>query len=166
LWLGSFTLIAQAGIVSGALPYAKLYTGIANMTNGSVQQRYFAIADRHSFETMRVNEFLSDRYMQFLFRQDLKTLLFRRNNFAPHIELVTRAAWGDLRNPELHLNLPTARLNHGFFESGFEVNRLYSSKIGGFESALGLGFYYRYGANSLVGFENNFALKFTSKFIF
>lgn len=167
LWFGTFTLIAQAGFVSSALPYSKLYTNMSNMTNAdAAARRYAALADRHSFETMRVNEFLSDTYFQFLFRQDLKTMLFRRKNFAPHLEIVSRMAWGTLRNPESHYNLPTKSLEKGFYESGLEFNNLISNKIGSIKASLGIGTYYRYGPNSLVGFENNFALKITSKLIF
>lgn len=167
LWLGTFTIIAQAGIISTALPYSKLYTNMANMTNAdAATRRYAAIADRHSFETMRVNEFLSDTYFQFLFRQDLKSMLFRRKSFAPHLEIVTRMAWGTLRNPESHFNLPTRSLEKGYYESGLEFNNLLSNKIGSIKASIGLGSYYRYGPYTLEGFENNFALKLTSKLIF
>lgn len=167
LWLGTITIIAQAGIVNTSLPYAKLYTNMANMTNA--EQAFFrnlAIADRHSFETMRINEFLSDRYFQFLFRQDLKSLLFKRKEFAPHIELVSRVAWGDLNQPDLHFNLPTKTLVKGFYESGVEFNNLLSNKLGSIRASVGVGTYYRYGPNSLDGFENNFAFKITSKIIY
>lgn len=167
LWLGTFTLIAQAGVVSTALPYSKLYTNMSNMTNAdAAAKRYAALADRHSFETMRVNEFLSDTYFQFLFRQDLKTMLFRRKKFAPHLEIVTRMAWGTLRNPESHFNLSSRSLEKGYYESGLEFNNLLSNKIGSINASIGLGTYYRYGPYSLDGFENNFALKITSKLIF
>lgn len=167
LWLGSFTLIAQAGFVSSALPYSKLYTNMSNMTNAdAASKRYAAIADRHSFETMRINEFLSDTYFQFLFRQDLKSMLFRRKSFAPHLEIVTRMAWGTLRNPQSHFNLPAKSLEKGFYESGLEFNNLLSNKIGSVKASIGIGSYYRYGPYSLNGFENNFALKLTSKLIF
>lgn len=167
LWLGTISIIMQAGIVDKALPYSKLYTNMSNMTNAEKAiDRYASVADRQSFETMRINEFLSDQYIQILLRQDLKSLLFRRATFAPHIELVTRMAWGGLRNPDLHYNLPTKGLEKGFYESGIEFNNLLSNKIGSINASIGLGAYYRYGPNSLIGFENNFALKLTSKLIF
>ncbi|MDZ7848319.1 MAG: hypothetical protein U5L96_17055 [Owenweeksia sp.] len=45
--------------------------------------------------------FSPDRYVQLMYRQNLKTLLFRREKFAPRIELIARALFGDLNSPEL-----------------------------------------------------------------
>ena len=75
-------------------------------------------------------------------------------------------AWGTLRNPESHFNLSSRSLEKGYYESGLEFNNLLSNKIGSITASIGLGTYYRYGPYSLDGFENNFALKITSKLIF
>jgi hypothetical protein len=52
-----------------------------------------------------------------------------------------------------HQGISFNTLNHGFSESGFEINKL----LFGF----GLSFAYRYGAYHLPKFEDNFAFKFT-----
>jgi hypothetical protein len=65
--------------------------------------------------------------------------------------LVTRAAWGDLKNPEHHFGIEYKTLNEGFFESGIELNQIYKG--------FGLTGFYRYGPNQLPRFEDNIAIK-------
>lgn len=161
--LGISTFQLQGGTVLQDVPYSKLYAATANLKHSdNFWQRNFMLADRNSFETMRFNEFVSDSYVQFMFRQDFKSLLFRRENFAPHIEVVARAMWGDLRKPELHKNISTKTPNKGYYEAGLELNRLLSQNI----LTLGIGTYYRIGPYSLPTFEENFAFKITSKYSF
>lgn len=162
LYVGQTTLSLQAGTVLNDVPYSKLYTGTSNMINKPHFWDRFMIADRNSFETMRFNEFLSDSYVHLMYRQDLKSLLFRRENFEPHIEFVTRAMVAELRSPELHEGIAFKEIQGVYLESGLELNKLYIANFTG----LGLGFYYRYGDNALPNFEDNFALKLTSKFSF
>ncbi|MGB0175600.1 MAG: carboxypeptidase-like regulatory domain-containing protein, partial [Owenweeksia sp.] len=161
--MGTFSMALQGGMVLSDLPYSKLYVGTANLTGtGDKMSRLLNFADRNSFETMYFNEFLSDRYVQVFLRQDFKSLLFRRKNFAPHVELVTRAVWGSLDRPELHRGLDFKTLENGYYESGLELNKLSTFGFIG----LGAGFYYRYGAYSKDDFMDNAAIKLTSKFSF
>jgi hypothetical protein len=144
------------------LPAAKLFTGSSNAASGKTFFERFTAADRSSFETMAFNEFLNDEYLELLWRQDFKSLLFKRKKFAPHIELVNRVAIGNLRSPQQHLNTSIKSLSNPYFESGIELNRLFTSSFAG----IGLGFYYRYGAQTLPEPIDNLAIKFTSKFVF
>ncbi len=161
--VGTFSMALQGGMVLSDVPYSKLYVGTSNLTNeGNSLDRLLNLADRNSFETMYFNEFLSDRYVQVFLRQDFKSLLFRRKNFAPHIEVVTRAIWGSLERPELHQGLAFKTLEKGYYESGLELNKLYVVNFMG----LGAGFYYRYGAYAGSNFVDNIAIKLTSKFSF
>ena len=159
---GVSTIQLQGGTVLQDVPYSKLYVGTANTVSSDDFWKKLNLADRNSFETMRFNEFLSDTYVQVLLRQDFKTLLFRREKFAPDIELVARGLWGSLRSPGLHYNLPAQAPEKGYYEAGLELNKLYSSTL----LNVGLGFYYRMGAYSLPTFGENFALKITSKYSF
>jgi hypothetical protein len=69
----------------------------------------------------------------------------------PAFVLVTRMAWGNLEKREQHLGIDFKTLEKGFFESGFELNQIYSG--------FGLTGFYRYGPNQLPRFEDNLALK-------
>ncbi len=154
----------QAGkVFTDGVPFSKLYAGTANgIRNADFLERARAIADRSSFETMQFNEFLNDMYIHLMFRQDFRSILFKKGDFAPHIEVVSRAIWGSLSSPELHQNISTRDLSKGYYESGLELNKLYKLNF----SAFGLGFYYRYGPYTFDEFLDNFTVKFTSKFSF
>ena len=163
LFLGDLDLVAVGGLVLEELPYSKIYTGMSNMLNrDSWWQRMGSIADRYSFETMRFNEFTYDRYVQVMFRQNLKTLLFRRDWLAPHVEIVARGLWGVLASDATHEGIGIKIPDKGFYEGGVEINQLLTSGFSGF----GVGFYYRMGPYSLPGFEENFAAKLTFTFTF
>lgn len=160
---GVSSIQLQGGTVLQDVPYSKLFVGTANgLRSDDFWKRSFMLADRNSFETMRFNEFVSDTYVHLFLRQDFKSLLFRRKEFAPHIEVVARALWGNLRSPELHYGLPIQAPEKGYYEAGLELNKLLSENL----VALGLGFYYRMGPYALPAFEQNFALKITSKYSF
>jgi hypothetical protein len=154
----------QAGkVFTDAVAFSKLYAGNSNQINSAdFFTRANAFADRSSFETMFFNEFLNDAYIQLQFRQDFRSTLLKINNFAPHIEVVTRAMWGMISNPDVHQNIRTQDLRHGYYESGLELNKLYKLDF----TAFGLAFFYRYGPYSLPEFSDNFIVKFTSKFSF
>lgn len=154
----------RAGAIFGDVPAAKLFTLAANGRNVNdwTERNLGSISDRQSFETMRFNEFLSDRFVSFSYRQDFKSTLFRYKDFAPHIEMVHRIAWGSLSKPDLHKNLGVKSLENPYLESGLELNRLLIQNF----VALGIGAYYRYGAQQLPEPIDNFAFKLTSKFSF
>ncbi|PQJ31150.1 hypothetical protein BST92_04075 [Nonlabens arenilitoris] len=150
---GSKTAFLLEGhYASGDVPLSHLFHAYPNSpTKDEVLQR-FSVAGRNSFETMYFNEFFSDRI----------ATLQMRHNFAPfHItswlnpELVitSRYAIGDFNDTGDHLNIDFNRLNKGYTESGFELNKL----IYGF----GISATYRYGAYHLPQFSDNLALKFT-----
>ena len=101
---------------------------------------------------MYFNEFFSDRI----------ATLQMRHNFAPfyiaswlnpELVITSRYAIGDFNDTGDHLNIDFNRLNKGYTESGFELNKL----IYGF----GISATYRYGAYHLPQFSDNLALKFT-----
>jgi hypothetical protein len=153
----------QGGKVWGEVPFSKLFAGEANgITNPDIWERAQAFADRSSFETMRFNEFLNSAYVHVMFRQDFRSTLFKRGEFAPHIEVVTRAMWGMLENAENHQNINVQDLRNGYYESGLELNKLYEFNF----FAIGLGTYYRYGPYALDDNLENFTVKLTSKFSF
>lgn len=161
--LGTINLELKAGLTLQDLPYQKLFAGEANaISTNNFWERASGPADRNSFETMRFNEFISNRILQLQWRQDFKSLLFKRGDFAPHIELVNRFAIGSLNEPSSHQGVLFKTLEQGYFESGLELNRLWTwSPV---NLGLGLGFYYRYGAYQFEAFEQNLAIKLTSKF--
>ncbi len=146
----------------GEVPATKLFTPQANFRNISDpwEANIGSLSDRNSFETMRFNEFLATELVTFMWRQDFRANLLRIGNWVPHLELVSRAAWGQFDQADLHQNIGLKSLEDGYFESGLEINKAYNWGFAGF----GLGIYYRYGAEQLPDAIDNWAFKLTSKF--
>lgn len=143
-------VLIQAGYVFGALPLLYLYnTSPNNLTKDKLLQR-ITIAGKNSFETMYFNEFFSSEFVMLQLKHGFKRLeLFKK--VKPSFVLVTRMAWGDLKNPERHVGIEYKTLNQGFFESGVELNQIYKG--------FGLTTFYRYGPNQKADFEDNIAVK-------
>jgi len=148
--LGTPTFQLQAGYIDGDLPYCNLFNGI-----GSYRQ--FTISAPNSFETMRMNEFLSNRYAALFFNHSFGKLLLRFKKFAPEFAVATNICIGDLNNPSKHFNVNIQNLRKGYIESGIQINKIINMKTYG----LGVGAFYRYGAYAFPEFKNNIAYKFT-----
>lgn len=150
--LGKPSVCIWAGFVDRAVPYAILYT---SRTNYSPSKRsYFASVN--SFETMRMNEFLSDRYATVFLRHNFQDLLFKSKKFRPEFVITTNIGWGTLQNKSQHINIPFKTMEKGFFESGLIINNILVLRG---ITGIGVGAFYRYGAYSLPTFKENIAVK-------
>jgi hypothetical protein len=144
------SLLLQGGYAMGDVPITHLYnTAPNNLTKETVVQR-ITFAGRNSFETMYFNEFFSSQYVFFQIKHGFDRIKLLRK-VRPSLVLVTRMAWGNMKNPEQHVGPAYKTLDKGFFESGIELNRIYKG--------IGLGGFYRYGPNQLLKFEDNIAVK-------
>jgi hypothetical protein len=99
---------------------------------------------------MYFNEFFSSEYVMFQLKHTLKRSNWTRK-IRPSVVLVTRMAWGDMKNPEQHVGLNYKTLDEGYFESGVECNQIFKG--------LGLSGFYRYGPNKLGNFTDNISIK-------
>lgn len=149
--LGRSSFAFYAGYIDRPSPY------ILNYTTRSAYGPNPYVASMFSYETMRMNEFLSDTYASLFFRHNFKNLLYKGKSkrFQPQLILIHNMGWGRLSNPESHRSVDLKTLEKGFFESGFLINDIYKSGLTG----LGIGTYYRYGPNSLPKWNNNLAVK-------
>jgi hypothetical protein len=151
---GRTDLVLTAGKVFGDLPYFELYNG-----HGSYYD--FTIETANSFATMRMNEFLSDRFAALYFRQDFGSLLFKGEKFKPEIVITTNIGFGSLSKPELQGGIEFKTMEKGYYESGLIINKIIkSSGIMG----MGFGVFYRYGHYALPETKDNFAYKLTFTF--
>ncbi|NTW31454.1 MAG: carboxypeptidase-like regulatory domain-containing protein [Bacteroidetes bacterium] len=151
--LGAPALQFQTGYIDGDLPSCNLF-------NGTGSYRQFTIASSNSFATMRMNEFLSNRYAALFITHNFGKLLFRTKKFSPEIALATNLCIGDLNNTSKHFNLNFRNLSKGYIESGLLINNIINNKLYG----IGFGAYYRYGYYALPTFKENIAYKFTVTF--
>lgn len=147
-YLGMTTFEVRAGYIDGDLPYCNLYNG-----NGSY--RVFTIYASSSFATMRMNEFLSNRYVALYFTHNFGSLLVKTRFFSPEIVIATNIAFGDLNNPSQHHNVEYKTMEKGYYESGILFHGLLDLKF----YKLGAGVFYRYGPYSFDKTGDNFAYK-------
>ncbi|MGE6356937.1 DUF5686 family protein [Flavobacterium sp. NPDC079362] len=144
------SLLLQGGYAMGDVPLTHLYNTMPNnLTKETVVQR-ITFAGRNSFETMYFNEFFSSQYIFFQIKHGFDRIRILKK-VRPSLVLVTRMAWGNMKNPEQHVGPTYKTLDRGFFESGIELNKIYKG--------FGLGGFYRYGPNQLLKLEDNIAVK-------
>lgn len=145
--IGDTYLSADGGIISGNAPYGSLYYGSGT---------YSWLNFDNSFNTMRVNEFISDRFASIFVRHDFGSLLFKTKKWNPRIALVTAAGWGDNQLIEnSNLREFAQKMNKGYFESGIQINNILKLSFQGY----GIGVYYRYGPYSRSKPIENWAFK-------
>lgn len=152
---GYSSIVLLAGYVQQDVPYTLLYNGKGSYEALTIQN--FPLAVDNSFQTMRVNEFLSSRYVNLFYSHNFQSFLFRHNHFRPELKLVSHAGWGMLDNPGSHYFVSYKTMSKGYYESGLEINSLLKS---GF-FRIGVGGYYRYGPYSLSRPKDNLAIKLT-----
>lgn len=156
--VGYSSFQALAGYVQGNVPYAMLYDARATYT----PDLGYSIAVDNTFETMRVNEFLSNRYVNLFYSHNFESYLFHIGNFKPHPTIVMHAGWGWLDNATEQYNTSFKIMNQGYYESGVEMNNLLKISF----LYLGAGAYYRYGPYSIGMPFDNWAFKFTLRSAF
>lgn len=152
-YLGKTSLLLKGGYVDRAIPATELFNG-----NGSY--RFFTIYAPNSFGTMRMNEFLSDRYLALYFTHDFGKLLKRWKKFSPELAITTNAAFGWLKYDENHLGINYKTMEKGYYESGLLINNLLNLRV----YSLGLGAVYRWGPYSYPMFKDNIAVKVSLTF--
>jgi hypothetical protein len=153
-YFGQTSLLLKAGFIDLPLPYGDLYTG-----NGSYHA--FTLFAPNSFATMRLNEFLVDRYAALYFTHDFGKLLLRTKGFEPELMLTTNIGYGTLQHPEYHHKITFSSMEKGYFESGLNINNLLNiNNI----IAMGVGVHYRYGYYHLDRELDNYGFKFTLTF--
>ena len=144
------SLLLETGYAFGEVPLTHLYnTSPNNITKVTILQR-ITFAGKNSFETMFFNEFFSNEFVYFQFKHGFNRVTILKK-IKPSLVVVSRMAWGNLQHPEQHVGLDFKNLNEGFFESGIELNQIFSG--------LGLTAFYRYGPNQLSKLEDNIAIK-------
>lgn len=151
--LGKTRFTLQGGNIfysGNPLPYSLLYNGI-----GSFNKSINGIVSENSFQTMRMNEFLSDEYAALFFRHNFGRIMYRFKKFQPTLAIEHNMGWGSLNSKYMHRNISFSTMEKGFFESGIVMDNLIRSGFTG----LGVGCYYRYGSNSFANPKDNFAVK-------
>ncbi len=154
-YLGKTSLKLAMGYIDTDLPHTNLYYGNASY-------RSFTLYAPNSFATMRMNEFLSNKYVSLYFTHDFGKLLTGGERFQPELAVTTNVGFGWLDFSESQHNIDYKTMEKGFYESGLLINNLLNLKV----YSLGLGIFYRYGPYSFPDAVDNLGGKFTITFGF
>ena len=157
-YLGKLTIQANGGFVDRAIPATNLYYGNASY-------RLITIFAPNSFATMRMNEFLSDRYAALYIYHDFGYLLFKGKKwFHPEFALAQNIGFGWLDHMEKYsYGQPELKtMDLGYYESGLLINNLVNLKI----YTVGIGAFYRWGPYGFKYAGDNFAYKISIIFPF
>ncbi len=146
--LGKQSYSLMGGIVLGDVPYTKMFAGRSGWYK-------FPIATQNYFETMRSNEFLTDRYLALFHRHSFGELLIKTKYFSPEIILVNNIGFGWLSKPQNHNHVPVRDYKHGYFETGVVLDNILKINFAGY----GAGVYYRYGGYQNAKALDNWAFK-------
>ncbi len=154
-YFGKTSLKLAAGYVDSDIPYTDLY-------NGNGAYRVFTLFAPNSFATMRMNEFLSNKYVAFFFTHDFGKLLYQSKHFKPEFAVATNVGFGWLDFTKSNTNIEYNTMEKGYYESGILINNLLNLRI----YSLGIGGFYRYGPYGFKYGWDNVGAKFTLKFGF
>jgi len=149
--LGNLSVRLLGGMADPNAPLPFLFN--LRGTNGNSD---LLLSADNTFETMRPNEFLADRYATLHIRHSFGNLLFKTKRFKPVPVLLTSVAVGDLEQPENHRGLAFRDMEHAYIESGLRIDGLFMG--------LGAGVFYRYGIYSLPEQADNFVFKLSASF--
>jgi hypothetical protein len=150
--IGKPSITLKAGMAAGNVPATNLYNG-----NGSKIWQ-IPLEAANSFNTMEMNEFLSDRFAALYYTHSLGRIKINPRRSTPEFLLVTNIGWGELQHPERHQNIEYKTMEKGYYESGLSIRDLYkSSGIVG----LGIAGFYRYGPYARGRQIDNIAIKLT-----
>lgn len=149
--LGTLSVRLLGGMADPDAPMPFLFN--LRGTNGSGD---VLLSADNTFETMRPNEFLADRYATLHVRHSFGNLLFKTKRFKPVPVLLTSVAVGEMEHPENHQGLAFRGMRHPYIESGLRIDGLFMG--------LGVGAFYRYGPNALPDQADNFVFKVSATF--
>jgi hypothetical protein len=149
-YFGKLMVHIQSGFIDATIPATNLFYAPASFQNIGL---YAPI----SFSTMRMNEFLSDKYFSMFMTHDFGKLIYRQGKFQPEIALALNIGYGSLKNKDSHKGLQFNTMESGFYECGILINNLIRLPA----IKLGFGTFYRFGSYSYPEIEKNISYKFT-----
>ncbi|MBM3403963.1 MAG: carboxypeptidase-like regulatory domain-containing protein [Bacteroidetes bacterium] len=150
-YLGNLSMQLHAGYVDAYLPWSNLFNGIGSY-------RLFTLFAPNSFATLRMNEFVMNKYASLFITHDFGKLLWKGKKFSPEFAIATNVGIGALDREEDYrrtINLET--MEKGYFESGLQINNLLNLQI----YNLGAAVYYRWGPYAFPHEGENFSYRIT-----
>jgi hypothetical protein len=151
--IGKIELNILAGITDRPLPYTMLFNGRGSYQDG------LGVFNRNSFQTMQVNEYISDRFIYAFLIHNFGRLKINSTLFRPEFKICQSIGFGSLSNPIQHFNVPFKTMEKGYFESGLLLDNILCYKAANmFYMGFGVGVFMKYGPNAEPDLINNFAI--------
>jgi hypothetical protein len=156
--LGHSDFSITAGIVDAGVPVTDLFAGRGDYAP-------FSFFSPNALQTMKVNEFVSDRYVTVLFHHNFEWLFYYRPRFHPEPEIHFNYSIGNLDMPELHYNIDYKIPLHPFLEGGLMIRDIFYRQVASvLEIGIGAGAFYRLGYYSFPDWNDNLAVKAALEF--
>ncbi|MFN3876731.1 MAG: hypothetical protein ACK4L7_12585, partial [Flavobacteriales bacterium] len=149
--VGELSVRAMAGWADPDAPSSWLYN-----LRGTNDPR-LPLSAPGTFEALRPNELLADRYAALHLRQGFSHLFARTRKWRPVPAVVAGAAWGAMSKPERHRGPGFTPMRQPYLEAGVQIDGLL--RVG--FSEFGVGAYHRLGPLMLPDWRGNIALKAT-----
>jgi hypothetical protein len=152
--IGQSNLRLEGGYIDRSLPYGILFTG-----EGSKRADISFVVE-NTFQTMRPDEFLSDKYAHVFYSHHFGSLLFKTKRFSPEFSLAYNAGWGNLSDATSYTGMNFKVKNHTYQEAGIIVDNILRANILNVAYLrLGVGGFLRCGYYQNDKFADNLALK-------
>jgi hypothetical protein len=157
--IGKSYIQMNAGYIDGNLPYAKLFNARGNLRASADLN----VSSDNAFETVLMNEFVSDKYASLFFNHDLGPF-FRIKKFSPSFVLIQNSMIGSLSaiNASNQSSVFIRSPRVGVHEAGLLIKNLLTLSTGGY----GIGAYYRYGATANPDWKKNIQVKLNVGILF
>ena len=150
---GQTNLRIEGGYVDKSLPYGLLFSGEGSKAG------HFSFVFENTFQTMRSDEFLSDKYVSLFFKQNFGAFLFKAKYFQPEFVVAHNIGIGALSNASDH-GIAFNVKSHPYQETGLILDNLIRIPIRNLMYLrLGVGGYLRHGYYAHNRFEDNLSLK-------
>jgi hypothetical protein len=158
-YFGKTDIGLEAGYLWNTAPLMKLFNGKGSFSSS------FVLYFRNTFQTMRVDEFLYNRYVSLQLKHNFGPYLFHIKKFRPEISLTQGYLLGDLSHRDWQRVDDEFRVpDHGYFESGVIFDNLVRLRLLNLAYLkIGFGVFYRYGYYAFDHELKNFAVKFSFK---
>lgn len=146
--LGEMSFALVAGYVDSDVPLPLAFNTAASYAR-------FGIVTPYAFETMRVNEFQANGFVNLFFRHNFLDLLLSEGNFSPRFTVIASAGVGRLNNPDSHRGLDAQDYSKIYTEAGLQIDNILALNY----TAFGVAGLYRFGEYAMPEFKDNLALK-------
>jgi Family of unknown function (DUF5686)/CarboxypepD_reg-like domain len=157
--LGRMIWRIEGGRVTGdAVPFSKLFT--LNQSGGG----FALIALNNTFQTLNDTLWLSDKFLNIYFKQEIGHILYRLKWSQPQLSIVQNTAIEQLSHPERHVGIPFLTAKKPLLESGLVLDNLLRINYLNFAYfGLGFGTYYRWGFQSSSNWRDNVSFRLSGR---